>query len=88
MGELLSSPLLDHRAHSPSHRSLKRPGELLKARAAFEKGDISREDLSKEEDKAIRDIVKLQQDVGIDSITDGEFSRHMFYDVSCALPLR
>lgn len=60
--------------------SLLRPASILEARTKRDGGLTKAEDLEKLEDKEIRDIVKLQQEVGIQSITDGEFRRHMFYD--------
>ncbi|POY76331.1 hypothetical protein BMF94_0527 [Rhodotorula taiwanensis] len=60
--------------------SLKRPTELLAKRAEFDEGKCTREELRKVEDEAIRKEVERQQQVGIKSITDGEFRRHMFWD--------
>jgi 5-methyltetrahydropteroyltriglutamate--homocysteine methyltransferase len=55
--------------------SLLRPPQLLRARAEFTGGDISAEQLREIEDAAIRDVVRMQQDVGLRSATDGEFRR-------------
>ncbi|HVA51904.1 MAG TPA: 5-methyltetrahydropteroyltriglutamate--homocysteine S-methyltransferase [Acidimicrobiales bacterium] len=55
--------------------SLLRPPELLMARAAFAKGEISSEGLRHAEDLAIRDAVTLQEAIGLRSATDGEFRR-------------
>jgi 5-methyltetrahydropteroyltriglutamate--homocysteine methyltransferase len=55
--------------------SLLRPKELLQARADREAGRISAAELRKIEDIAIRDVVKLQEDVGLQAVTDGEFRR-------------
>jgi 5-methyltetrahydropteroyltriglutamate--homocysteine methyltransferase len=55
--------------------SLLRPPELLKAREDFAAGSISAEQLRAVEDDAIRDVVKMQRDVGLQSATDGEFRR-------------
>lgn len=60
--------------------SLKRPLELLAKRATFDKNEVSLEELRAEEDKAIAAILEMQRAVGIKSLTDGEFRRHMFYD--------
>jgi len=43
------------------------------------RGEISAEQLRAVEDKAITEIVKFQQDVGLQSITDGEFRRTYFH---------
>ena len=45
--------------------SLKRPAELLAKRAAFDKGEVSAEDLRAVEDKAIAGIVEMQREAGI-----------------------
>ena len=66
--------------------SLLRPEKLLKARAAIE-GDqyrtVAKSTLYAElkgiEDEAIRDAVKLQEQAGLQSITDGEFRRRSWY---------
>jgi 5-methyltetrahydropteroyltriglutamate--homocysteine methyltransferase len=55
--------------------SLLRPPELLKARADLAAGDIDADRLREVEDAAIRDAVALQEEVGLQSITDGEFRR-------------
>jgi 5-methyltetrahydropteroyltriglutamate--homocysteine methyltransferase len=55
--------------------SLLRPPELLKAREDHAAGRIDGEELRAAEDAAIRDVVKLQRDVGLRSVTDGEFRR-------------
>jgi 5-methyltetrahydropteroyltriglutamate--homocysteine methyltransferase len=55
--------------------SLLRPPELLKAREDHSEGRISDEELRGAEDEAIRDVVKMQKDVGLQSATDGEFRR-------------
>jgi methionine synthase II (cobalamin-independent) len=55
--------------------SLLRPPDLMKARAAFEAGRISTEELRGVEDEAIRDAVKLQREVGLQAASDGEFRR-------------
>lgn len=45
--------------------SLKRPAELLAKRAAFDKGEVSAEELRVEEDKAIAAVIALQRETGI-----------------------
>ena len=59
--------------------SFLRPKFLLEAREQKAKGDITAEQLRKVEDKAITEIVKFQEDVGLQSITDGEFRRTYFH---------
>jgi hypothetical protein len=55
--------------------SLKRPNELLQKRALLDQGKITREELGQVEDKYVDQIVKLQRDIGIKAVTDGEFRR-------------
>jgi 5-methyltetrahydropteroyltriglutamate--homocysteine methyltransferase len=55
--------------------SLLRPPELMAAREQFAAARISAQELRAVEDDAIRAIVKMQHDVGLQSATDGEFRR-------------
>src|SRR5436305_4104311 len=55
--------------------SLLRPQRLLQAREKFTAGDLSADELRAVEDDAIRDVVAMQEDVGLQSATDGEFRR-------------
>jgi 5-methyltetrahydropteroyltriglutamate--homocysteine methyltransferase len=59
--------------------SFLRPKFLLEAREQFQKGQITRAQLREVEDRAIRDIVKFQEDLGLQGITDGEFRRTYFH---------
>ncbi len=59
--------------------SLLRPEKLRSARAAKTRGDISAEQLRAAEDEAIREAIKLQEDAGLTSITDGEFRRNSWH---------
>jgi 5-methyltetrahydropteroyltriglutamate--homocysteine methyltransferase len=59
--------------------SFLRPAYLLEAREQKAKGDISAAQLREVEDRAIAEIVKFQADVGLQSITDGEFRRTYFH---------
>ena len=59
--------------------SFLRPAELLQARERAQKGELSREALREIEDKAIRDIVRFQEGLGLQGITDGEFRRTYFH---------
>jgi 5-methyltetrahydropteroyltriglutamate--homocysteine methyltransferase len=59
--------------------SFLRPAYLLEAREQKAKGQITAEQLRAVEDKAIAEIVKFQQDVGLKAITDGEFRRTYFH---------
>lgn len=55
--------------------SLLRPPELLRAREEFAAGTIDRDALTAVEDGAVRDVVTMQEEVGLTSVTDGEFRR-------------
>jgi 5-methyltetrahydropteroyltriglutamate--homocysteine methyltransferase len=59
--------------------SFLRPKYLLDAREQKARGEITPEQLRVVEDRAISEIVKFQQDVGMKSITDGEFRRTYFH---------
>jgi 5-methyltetrahydropteroyltriglutamate--homocysteine methyltransferase len=59
--------------------SFLRPKYLLDAREQRAQGDITAEQLRAVEDKAIAEIVRFQADVGMHSITDGEFRRTYFH---------
>jgi 5-methyltetrahydropteroyltriglutamate--homocysteine methyltransferase len=70
--------------HDPPFRadhvgSLLRPPELLKARAYRAAGRLSAEELRQFEDAAIRDVVAFQEEIGLQSVTDGEYRREIFY---------
>jgi 5-methyltetrahydropteroyltriglutamate--homocysteine methyltransferase len=55
--------------------SILRPPELLKARKDFEAGRIDADELRGIEDEAISRIVRKQEEIGLQSATDGEFRR-------------
>jgi 5-methyltetrahydropteroyltriglutamate--homocysteine methyltransferase len=55
--------------------SLLRPQELLRARSRRAAGDITADELSAAEDAAVRDVVRTQESLGLQSATDGEFRR-------------
>src|SRR5687767_7927251 len=59
--------------------SFLRPRRLLEARDKKARGEITPEQLREVEDDAIAEIVKFQEDVGLQSITDGEFRRTYFH---------
>ena len=55
--------------------SLLRPRRLLQAREDHAAGRIDDAELRAIEDEAIREVVRMQEDVGLQSATDGEFRR-------------
>ena len=60
--------------------SLLRPAALKDARTRFDDGQISADDLRKLEDDAVRNAVRLQEDAGLDVVSDGEMRRLNFQD--------
>jgi 5-methyltetrahydropteroyltriglutamate--homocysteine methyltransferase len=59
--------------------SFLRPKVLLEARERHQSGALSREELRKVEDDAIREVVRLQEQCGMRGVTDGEFRRTYFH---------
>ncbi|QIK77800.1 5-methyltetrahydropteroyltriglutamate--homocysteine S-methyltransferase [Sphingomonas piscis] len=59
--------------------SFLRPKALLDARTAYREGSIDSDALRAVEDEAIRDVVRFQEDLGLQGITDGEFRRTYFH---------
>jgi len=58
--------------------SLLRPDALLRARESHAAGDRSDPELKAAEDDAVRDVVAMQEDVGLPVINDGELRRESF----------
>jgi 5-methyltetrahydropteroyltriglutamate--homocysteine methyltransferase len=59
--------------------SLLRPKDLLDARQRYADGQISKAELREVEDKHIREAIKQQENVGLKSVTDGEYRRTFFH---------
>jgi len=55
--------------------SLIRPADLIEARARHAAGEIGDADLRIVREQAIREVVHLQEEVGLQSVTDGEYNR-------------
>ncbi len=55
--------------------SLLRPQALLDAREKFKRKEITADALRAVEDQAIGEAVRMQEDLGLQSVTDGEFRR-------------
>lgn len=55
---------------------MRRPQYLLQKRADFKADKCTAEQLREAEDKAIAEIVQVQREAGIKTITDGEFRRY------------
>ena len=60
--------------------SLLRPAVVKDARIAFDDGKITAEALHAIEDEAVRQAVRLQENAGLDVISDGEMRRLNFQD--------
>ena len=60
--------------------SLLRPAALKQARQGYDEGKLSREDLRQLEDREIRNAVRLQEELGLAVVTDGEYRRLNFQD--------
>jgi 5-methyltetrahydropteroyltriglutamate--homocysteine methyltransferase len=59
--------------------SFLRPPDLIAARSSYEQGRISAAERRQREDRAIRDVVKMQEGLGFRGITDGELRRAAFH---------
>ena len=60
--------------------SLLRPAHLKQVRTRYDLEEIGADELRRVEDDAIRQAVELQEGVGLDVVTDGEFRRLNFQD--------
>jgi 5-methyltetrahydropteroyltriglutamate--homocysteine methyltransferase len=60
--------------------SLVRPAGLVEAFDKFERGQLNEASLRAEQDKAIREILKRQEDMSFPIAVDGEFRRQGFQD--------
>ncbi|MBI2150669.1 MAG: hypothetical protein HYU27_08720, partial [Acidobacteria bacterium] len=56
-----------------------RPNELLRAQRLKQKGRLSEEEFGLLADKAVLQVIRLQEEAGVDIITDGEQRRDNFY---------
>jgi 5-methyltetrahydropteroyltriglutamate--homocysteine methyltransferase len=65
-------------AHADVVGSLLRPAELLTAREDLSAGRISPQRFKAVEDRAVDEAVSLQQDAGLEVVTDGEMRRLSF----------
>ncbi len=59
--------------------SLLRPPALLAAREAHKRQEISAAQLREAEDTAIREVVRMQEDIGLQGVTDGELRRSSWH---------
>ena len=59
--------------------SLLRPPELLAAREQYRIGTLTAPQLKALEDDAIQEVVRRQEDLGLQAVTDGEFRRTLWH---------
>lgn len=59
--------------------SLLRPPDLVGARERHERGELGDREFKRIEDEAVVSAIRLQEEAGIDVITDGELRRYAFY---------
>ena len=59
--------------------SLLRPSELRRAYRRFTAAEITADDFRAVQDDCIRDVIAMQEGLGLESITDGEFRRTSYW---------
>jgi 5-methyltetrahydropteroyltriglutamate--homocysteine methyltransferase len=59
--------------------SLIRPDALIKAREQADRKEIPDAELKRIQHAAIREVVRLQEDLGLRLVTDGEYNRHSWH---------
>ncbi|KAJ7092659.1 hypothetical protein C8R44DRAFT_646581 [Mycena epipterygia] len=60
--------------------SLIRPRDLFEKRVLLEQGKCTHDDILAAEDAAVEHVVKLQREIGLGCITDGEMRREVFFE--------
>ena len=66
------------RAHTDVVGSLLRPPELLEAQRKLSCGELTPHEFKRIEDRAVDDALRLQEEVGLEVVTDGEMRRLSF----------
>ncbi len=61
--------------HAEHIGSLLRPEEARRAFRAFSAGEITEDEFRAAQESCIRDVVRMQEEVGLQLVTDGEFRR-------------
>jgi len=59
--------------------SLLRPPALVQAREALAAGRLAAAEFKRVEDRAVDEAVRLQEEAGLDVVTDGELRRYAFF---------
>lgn len=60
--------------------SLVRPEKLKAVFGRYDRGQATRDELTKAQDESIRDVIQKQEAHGFPVVTDGEFRRHSFQE--------
>jgi 5-methyltetrahydropteroyltriglutamate--homocysteine methyltransferase len=60
--------------------SMLRPPELIEGRQAFRAGQLPEDDYRALEDRSVDAALRIQEDAGMDVVTDGEMRRDVFFD--------
>ena len=55
------------------------PAKVKEARAKSANGEISQDELTRCEDEAIEHVIRKQEEIGLQSVTDGELRREMWH---------
>jgi 5-methyltetrahydropteroyltriglutamate--homocysteine methyltransferase len=58
--------------------SMLRPSYLKEARAAFERGDLPVHEFKRLEDRAVDQVIAMQEGTGVEVVSDGEMRRFLF----------
>jgi 5-methyltetrahydropteroyltriglutamate--homocysteine methyltransferase len=58
--------------------SMLRPSYLKEARADFEQGSLAAHEFKRLEDRAVDQVIAMQEGAGVDVVTDGEMRRFLF----------
>src|ERR1700722_20441565 len=66
--------------HSDVIGSLLRPRYLTEARDAYAAGQLGAPEFKRIEDRAVDEAIAMQEGIGLDVVTDGEFRRFSFLD--------
>jgi 5-methyltetrahydropteroyltriglutamate--homocysteine methyltransferase len=72
---------MSEEARADTVGSLLRPAYLREARQKLQEGQIGEPELKATEDRAVQEAIALQQEAGLDVITDGEFRRNAWNPV-------
>jgi 5-methyltetrahydropteroyltriglutamate--homocysteine methyltransferase len=80
-GEIAMTTQTTTRYRADQIGSLLRPQALLDARAAHRAGELNAAALRSAEDRAILDVLAMQEEVGLGVVTDGDFRHETFMSV-------